>query len=176
MIPSHTKSFVKPYDFDAALPLSPTERCHFCVERIKEEYQRNGLGWWEDIPMVPPVGATQRELEHLESVLGLSLPDEYSLFLRHWCYLNIEASGLCVWGTSYKGVGMGRPWISETYRAPWKYLVFADYWNYADGDQLMFDLNHTGVPVVTYLHEHGLIEYFAPSFSLALWRMVHERD
>ena len=29
--------------------------------------------------------------------------------------------------------------------------------------------------VVAYLHEHGpLYEGFAPSFSLALWRMVHE--
>jgi hypothetical protein len=64
--------------------------------------------------------------------------------------------------------------MSKNHRAPFRYLVFADYWQYADGDHLMFDLNDEAIPVVAHLHEHWLIEYFAPSFSLALWRMVHE--
>lgn len=174
MIQSHTKSFLKPYNFNDALSLSPDERCQICVERIEEEYTRNGLGCWEEVPMVPPIGATQQELEHLESAIGFSLPPEYAQFLRSWCYLNVTASGLCVWGTNYKGIGMGTPWVSENHRTPCKYLVFADYWNFADGDQLMFDLNDNKTPVVAYLHEHNLIEYFAPSFSLALWRMTHE--
>jgi hypothetical protein len=49
------------------------------------------------------------------------------------------------------------------------------HWRYADGDQLLFDLDDPSTPVVAYLHEHGpLIEDYAPSFSLALWRMVRE--
>ena len=176
MIPSHTNSFLKPYDFSAALSLSPAERCKICVERVEERYRRNGLGWWEDTPMVPPVGASRQELEQLESVLGLPLPTEYFQFLCHWCYFNVEASGLCVWGTNYKSVSMGRPWVSANHRAPYRYLVFADYWKHADGDQLIFDLNDSAVPVVASLHEQGLIEYFAPSFSLSLWRMVYEED
>ncbi len=176
MTPSYTRSFLKPYDFNAALSLSPTERYKTCVERVEEEYKRNGLGWWENIPMVPPVGASPQELEYLESVLGVPLPIEYFQFLRRWCYLNVEASGLQVWGTKYQGVSMGQPWVSAGHRATYRYLVFGDYWEYADGDQLMFDLNDKSVPVVVYLHEQNLIEYFAPSFSLALWRMVNEKD
>jgi hypothetical protein len=39
----------------------------------------------------------------------------------------------------------------------------------------MFDLTDPARPVVAYLHEHGpLFENYAPSFSLALWRLVHE--
>ena len=39
----------------------------------------------------------------------------------------------------------------------------------------MFDLGEAGGAVVAYLHERGpLYESFAPTFSLALWRMVHE--
>jgi hypothetical protein len=39
----------------------------------------------------------------------------------------------------------------------------------------MFDLDDPSTSVVAYLHEHGpLIENYAPSFSLALWRLVSE--
>ena len=69
------------------------------------------------------------------------------------------------------------PWVSEQHRTGEKYLVFANYWRYADGDQLMFDLSGPSQPVVAYLHEHGpLFKFDAPSFSLALWRLVHEAD
>jgi len=174
MLHSHTNNFLTPYDFSAALALTPGERCQRCVAQIEEEYRRNGLGWWEDIPMVPPIGADQLEVEQLESNLGIALPIEYAWFLRQWCYLS-GPTGMRIWGISYKNVSMGRPWVSETHNAPHEYLVFGDYWNYADGDQLMFDLSIEETPVVAYLHEHGpLVEYFAPSFSLALWRMVHE--
>jgi hypothetical protein len=173
---SHTKSFLKPFNFDAALQLSPMERCKICVAYAERKYQRNGLGWWEDIPMIPPVGANPQELEHWIKVLGFVFPIEYYEFLLQWCYLNIEPSGLSVWGTNYKGVGIGSPWVSLKHRVPYRYLVFGDYWRHADGDQLMFDLNDNAIPVVVYLHELGLIEYFAPSFSLALWRLVHEHD
>jgi hypothetical protein len=45
------------------------------------------------------------------------------------------------------------------------------------GDQLMFDLSKPAQPVVAYLHEHGpRIELFAPSFSLALWRLVSDLE
>jgi hypothetical protein len=54
-------------------------------------------------------------------------------------------------------------------------LVFADYWGYADGDQLLFELGDPEEAVYPYLHEYGpLYEAFAPSFSTALWRMVEE--
>jgi hypothetical protein len=176
MTPSHTTSFLEQYDFSAALSLSPAERYKNCVERVEEQYRLDGLGWWEDIPMVPPSGASQEELKNLESALSIPLPTEYFQFLSRWCYLNIELSGMEIWGTSYKGNSIGRPWVSSEHRTPYKYLVFGSFWKYADGDQLMFDLNDATAPVVIHLHEHHLIEYFAPSFSLALWRMVYEES
>ena len=59
---------------------------------------------------------------------------------------------------------------------PGRFLVFGDCWRFADGDQLMFRLDTPDCPVVLYLHEDRppTVEPFAPSFSLALWRMVHE--
>jgi hypothetical protein len=55
--------------------------------------------------------------------------------------------------------------------------VFANYWPFADGDQLMFDLSDPSHPVVAYLHDYGpLYEAHAPSFSLALWRLVFEKE
>lgn len=176
MTPSHTTSFLEPYDFSAALSLSPDERFRICVEHVEEQYNINGLGWWEDVPMVPPSGASQQELKNLENTLCVPLPTEYSQFLTRWCYLSLEPSGSEIWGVSYKGNSVGRPRLSTEHRTPFKYLVFGSYWKYGDGDQLMFDLNDSAVPVVIHLHEHRLIEYFAPSFSLALWRMVHEED
>ena len=111
--------------------------------------------------------------------MGITLPSEYARFLHQWRYLDIYG-GVNVWGFGYEGVSIGSPWLSEEHKAPYKYLVFGDYWHYADGDQMMFDLNTPEQPVVAFLHDSGpkgpLIEYFAPSFSLALWRIVDERS
>ena len=56
-----------------------------------------------------------------------------------------------------------------------RYLVFGHYWAYADGDQLLYDVDSQSAKVIAYLHEHGpLYESYAPSLSLALWRMIDE--
>ena len=173
--PSHTGTFLPPYDFGAALPLTPEERFRACIERVQQYHRANGDAQLLELPPVPPAGATPQELVDLERQLQVALPAEYGRFLHGWRYLDID-DGLRVWGLSYQDVSVDSPWVSEEHRPPCKYLVFGDYWHYADGDQLMFDLNEPDVPVVVYLHDCGpLIEYFAPSFSLALWRMVDER-
>ncbi len=119
--------------------------------------------------------ATEEELSDLEDQLGASLPKEYRSFLSTCRYLKID-DGIEIGGFDHNGVYVTEmPWISEEHRPGKKYLVFADYWQYADGDQLMFDLSEKDLPVIAYLHEHGpLFEFYAPSFSLALWRLVHE--
>ncbi len=162
---SHTRAFLEPYNFDGPLQLTVEQRFKVTVQRVQKQHDDNGYAQFLELPPIAPSGFTPHELEDAEHRLGFSLPNDYSRFLLGWRYLDIDC-----------GLRIGDSWISEQHRPPYKYFVFADYWNYADGDQLMFDLNVPDTPVVLYLHEHGpLIEYFAPSFSLALWRMVHER-
>ncbi len=123
-----------------------------------------------------------KRLQHLRSreirtKLGIQLPREYREFLAICRYLKVD-DGKEVGGLDQDGLYVTEvPWVSAVHRPGVPYLVFANYWRYADGDQLMFDLSDPSCPVIAYLHEHGpLFEYFAPSFSLALWRVVHEDD
>ena len=153
--------------------MTVTERFASCLARARvlaESYQS-----LSDYPCVPEGGATASELAEIESDIGRPLPPEYREFLSRCRYLKID-DGREIGGFGHDGLYVTeRPWISDKHRADVEYLVFANYWVYADGDQLMFDLSHSHYPVVAYLHEHGpLYETFAPSFSLALWRLVHE--
>ena len=128
-----------------------------------------------EAPCVPDAGASENEIQELESRLGLPLPAEYRQFLGLCRYLKMS-DGTEIGGFSHEGVQVTEnPWLSDEHRPGVKYLVFANYWRYAEGDQLMFDITDPSRPVVAYLHEHGpLFEFYAPSFSLALWRLVHE--
>jgi hypothetical protein len=126
-----------------------------------------------DVPCVPP-GATEAEIQEFEQTNGVALPSEYREFLKVARYLKID-DGMEVGGLPLELSITETPWVSRDHRRGVKYLVFANYWYYADGDQLMFDLSEPGQPIVAYLHDHGpLFEAFAPTFSLALWRLIHE--
>ena len=170
----HTNQVVPPFDFPEALPLSPDERMRRCVDGVRERLIAEGIWDIFGLPPVPSSGASEDELRRLESSLGVPLPDEYRSFLSRWRYLVLD-DGLRIWGLRHEGLSVGEPWLSDQHRAGVRYLVFGDYWGFADGDQLLFDLSDPRQVVVAYLHEHGpLYEEYAPSFSLALWRMVHE--
>ena len=169
----HTIRVVPTFDFSEALSLTLMERFDRCVARARvlaADYQR-----FANYPCIPEGGAAETELTEMEASLGRSLPPEYREFLSRCRYLKIN-DGTEVGGASHEGVYVTeRPWISYDDRRGMKYLVFANYWRHAAGDQLMFDLSDPDYRVVAYLHEHGpLYESFAPSFSLALWRLVHE--
>lgn len=172
---THTSEFVPPFDFSGALSLPLAERFEVCIERARElaaDYQSIS-----EFPCVP-AGATDPQIERFETeVIRAQLPDEYRQFLRRCRYLKLD-DGLEIGGLDHDGLAVTEvPWVSTEHRPGVEYLVFANYWRYADGDQLMFDLTEPGRPVVAYLHEHGpLFEHYAPSFSLALWRLVHEDD
>jgi hypothetical protein len=85
---------------------------------------------------------------------------------------------MCIGGFAHDGVHVvAHPWISTEHCSDRRYLVFGELWQFADGDDLMFDLSDPSTPVVLYLHEHGpSFERYAPSLSLALWRMVSELE
>jgi hypothetical protein len=173
-VTAHSNEVIPPFDFAEALLHGPEERMRLCVDLVRERLFKSGIWDLFDVPPAPPTGASEDELLRVESDLGMPLPVEYRAFLANWRYL-IIGDGLKVWGIEHNGVSIGWPWISDGHRAGVRYLVFGDYWGYADGDQLMFDLSGPVQIVVAYLHEHGpLYEDFAPSFSLAPWRMVHE--
>jgi hypothetical protein len=168
---------VPAFDFHPADALPLSERYRICLDRARELVAASGYAHYNDFPCVPSIGASESELQKLESGLGILLPREYRQFLAICRYLKIE-DGTEVGGLDHDGVYVTEtPWVSSEHREGVNYLVFANYWRYADGDQLMFDLTDSGRPVVAYLHEHGpLFEFYAPSFSLALWRLVHETE
>lgn len=162
------------FDFSDAEALSVDERISVSVERARATIAEFGLAQFHDAPMIPP-GASEEEIALLERQLGVALPAEYKRFLGSYRYLLLD-DGFSIGGFDFEGVHYSEaPWVSDEHNAPTEYLVFGAYCAYADGDQLMFDLSTTDQPVVAYLHEHGpLFEAYAPSFSLALWRLVAE--
>jgi hypothetical protein len=174
---THTSEVVPPFDFRAAEALPISERFHICLERARNIVAENGYGDFAEAPCVPDAGASEIELQEMETRLGVPLPAEYRRFLALCRYLKMS-DGTEIGGLSHAGLYVTEvPWLSSEHRPGVDYLVFANYWRYADGDQLMFDMTDDGGPVIAYLHEHGpLFEFYAPSFSLALWRLVHEGE
>lgn len=174
---TRTSKIVPPFDFTEAERLLLHNRFKRSLERARDLLAANGYQRFSDFPCVP-TGASDAELKDLEKrLVGTSLPDEYRQFLKTSRYLKVD-DGIEVGGLDHEGVYVTEvPWVSEKHRSGVKYLVFANYWRYADGDQLMFDLSEPSLPVVAYLNEHGpLFEDYAPSFSMALWRLVHEAN
>lgn len=174
---THTNKIVKPYDFAEAMTLTVSQRITRSLEKARERVAQNGYQRFSDFPCVPTDGATDSELTQLTDDVGGTLPTEYREFLWRCRYLKIN-DGCEIGGFTHDGVYVTEvPWVSEEHRQGVTYLVIANYWRFADGDQLMFDLSDPNHPVVAYLHEHGpLFEAYAPSFSLALWRLMHESD
>lgn len=167
--------YVPDFDFREAKSLPLIERFHASIKRARLRLRRSGYQKVCGFPCIPEHGATDSELRGLETALHLPLPDEYRLFLALHRYLKID-DGYEIGGFDHDGTYVAEaPWVSERHREGTQYLVFANYWRYADGDQLMFDLSVATRPVIAYLHEHGpAFEFYAPSLSLALWRLVHE--
>jgi hypothetical protein len=174
---THTNTIVERYDFSEAMALTVSQRMTGSIEKARERVAQSGYQQFSDFPCVPAIGATETELAQLEGDIGRSLPSEYRGFLSLCRYLKID-DGCEIGGFAHDGVYVTEnPWVSDQHCPGVPYLVFANYWRFADGDQLMFDLSDSSHPVVAYLHEHGpLFEAYAPSFSLALWRLVHESD
>ena len=174
---SYSSRVLPAFDFSEATPLSLEGRFRVSLDRARARVKASGYQRFSDFPCVP-AGANEAEIQKFEErIVGIRLPPEYRAFLAACRYLKID-DGSEVGGLDHEGVYVTEvPWVSKRHQKGSDYLVFADYWHYADGDQLMFDLSEPNPPVIAYLHEHGpLFEFYAPSFSLALWRLVHEAD
>ena len=162
---------VPSFDFAEALPLSMDERFVRSVRRAEQILEMNSYQDLTDAPCIPGP-ATDQEIRALQRELEGEMPAEYASFLRRHRYLLLD-DGWQIGGFDHEGVHHASPpWLSNEHSPPRTFIVVADYWMYADGDQLL--LSPEGEAFV-YLHEHGpLIEPFAPSFSLAVWRLVFE--
>ena len=162
-----------PFDFVPALAMSPHMRVQHA--RTTAIAHLHATGYVDDpaYSAIARRGASAEECASLER--DVVLPIEYRAFLLRWGALWI-GTGRSIWGVHAGGIG-DRPWRSTKHRPPYQYLVCGDYWMYGDGDQLMIDLNTPEQPFVVYLHEWDRqIAWFAPSFSLALWRLVFETN
>ncbi len=160
-----SESVLPPYDFSEALALPITERFEQSVAILQKHEQAEMVIRGEvSTPNRPGLSAI--EIADLERSQGVSFAPEAKEFFRQWK----RAEG---------GSGLGfhslDRWITDTRLAETAYLIAGDYWRYADGDALIMPLSSETEKVFLYLHEDGpKIEEFAPSFSLALWRMAHD--
>jgi hypothetical protein len=162
---------IPPYDFTEAISLSLDERFRRCIDRARELHQLWGLEEDDIVPPVPADGASDEVIGNWEQTYGERLPTEYRQFLSRCRHL-LLSDGFRIYGF---GDRVRSPWISDEHRRGFTFLVIGEYWGYADGDQLMINMNVPEHPVVSYLHEeNGATVDYAPSFSLALWRLVHE--
>jgi hypothetical protein len=171
------KRVLPAFDFSPADELSCADRFAAILKTARSLVAQNGYQDFSDFPCVPNTGATDDELAGLETTLGIPLPKEYRSFLKIARYIKID-DGCEIGGFDSNGVYVTEhPWISDRHKPGHRYLVFANYWMYADGDQMVIDVADLNGPVYVYLHDHaGLIESYAPSFSLAAWRLVHEYE
>jgi hypothetical protein len=118
----HTNKIVPVFDFSEALKLTPAERCEESVRRVLNRIERLDIADIIDEPMVPPNGATEEELNQLESELGCSLPGEYRDFLSRWRYLYVD-DFMKIAGFDHEGLVIaGRPWFSEDHSTRSRFL------------------------------------------------------
>jgi hypothetical protein len=164
-----------PFDFSTASRLSVDARVQQCIATIQQLHAESDYLDLCELPPLPMSGASPEELSALEYALALTLPDDYRYLLSICRYVEI-APGACIYGLSYNGIYLsGPPYVLDDLAIPGTFLAIGDYWRFADGDQLLLALDDPDQPVVTYFHEDGpRIEYFAPSVSLALWRLTYE--
>lgn len=159
------KNVLPPYDFSVALALPVTERFEQSVAILQQHAQAEAAIVGEDLLPLQP-GFSEDQITEMEQVQKAPFAPEVKDFLRHWK----RGGGMS--GISFYGPDC---WVEDELAAKGSFLMIGDYWRYADGDQLVMPLSSATEKVFLYLHEHGpKIEEFAPSFSLALWRMVHE--
>ncbi|MCR9118458.1 MAG: SMI1/KNR4 family protein, partial [bacterium] len=144
---THTNTIVERYDFAEAMALTVSQRMTRSIEKARDLVSRSAYQQFSDFPCVPQDGATETEIAQLEGDLGRSLPAEYREFLSRCRYLKID-DGCEIGGFAHDGVYVTEiPWVSDQHRFGVPYLVIANYWRFADGDQLMCDLSDANHPV-----------------------------
>ena len=142
------------YDFSNALSLNVEDRITKAIEFIKEFSN-----------VILDSGASEIEISNLESEIGISFPTDYVRFLKKYRFFRFH-DGLQIFGI--QTVKNGKHWVKKPYKFGKRfnfsgipYIKYPKFFAYLD------DIN--GV-----IYRSGP-ELFAPSFSLAFWRMCKER-
>jgi hypothetical protein len=144
-----------PFDFTVPLSLSVDERFDRAIELLRHlhealEQQVPGFSSTE----IPTSGLAAEELAKLENEQDVHFPNEHRAFLRRWRYLKVS-EGHDIHGIQmHNGVyQQERPWVSSDH-APGRQHLVVGYWNqYADGDELLMDLEDEEQRVYLYLRE-----------------------
>lgn len=153
----------------------PAEMLSCAISKMQLVYSKSSYPVVDDnepIP-IPESGCTENELSGLEQSIGTRLPESYKDLLKEYRYLALS-DNCSVLGIHKEGeAGYGGPWLSDQHEEGRNWLVVGKYWRFADGDDLLMDIE-TGA-VYVYLHEYeGKIEFFAKNISAAVYRMVFE--
>lgn len=184
---------ILPYDFSEAMALTAEERIDRAIRRVREHDDwEDPLQWQsDDFIQAPPTGS-ESEIRELENSLGAELPTDYRLFIARHRFLSVgdglEIGGLDAGTVSHDGERLPMSVVPSPWRVEMdsavpadRYIAIGQLWQYADGDQLLLDLQSDEKGVYAYLHDPPpnpvgapLIEFYAPSVSLAIWRMVDE--
>src|SRR5450631_958983 len=128
-----TNSYVRPFDFRKAETLSVEARFAESLSQTKRLLAESRYQSICTFPCIPS-GASEGELQRLQSKLSVPLPEEYRLFLAQHRYLKLD-DGCEIGGLDHDGLGVTEGiWLSSEHRTNVRYLVFAAYWRYADGD------------------------------------------
>jgi hypothetical protein len=170
-----TQRVLPTFGLSKAMSLGVIDRIDRCITLARDRSANYPMP--KGIPPVADGGATFDEIASLQSRLGISIPSELRMFWSRCRYLCLD-DGMNIGGFDHAGIQVAEHvWLSENHMPGRRLLVIGAYWRYADGDQLLVDLDDATFPVAVYLHEDGpLFERYAPSFTLALWRLVHETE
>src|SRR5687767_3776009 len=96
---THTSEVVPQFDFRSVEKLPISDRFCICLDRARKIVAQNRYQEFSEAPCVPDAGASENELQELESKLGTPLPAEYRRFLSLCRYLKLS-DGLEVGGCS----------------------------------------------------------------------------
>jgi len=165
------------YDFSIPLALSVEQRFHKSVQLVRDMQKLlEKIDYGTDTILIPSTGSSPEEFVQLQTYLGIELPEEYGAFLQKWRSLRVDYSE--VYGPE-SGFG---PWVSDEHDPLHKYLVVGKCKSFSDGDELLIELDQPEQRVFQYVYEAWVyvdvpgakIELYAPSFSLAIWRLIHD--
>jgi len=146
--------------------LPPAERISAAVARMTRFHSESEYSALFSDPLIVAEGAAESQISALECALPFPLPAEYRDFLLHYSVFEMF-DGYRVWGLHPRCA----PPCLDTVTAPgMQLLVCGDVWHDADGDTLMLDMRGGGASV--WSHDFRVLRPLAPSFSLAIVRLV----
>lgn len=141
-----TQIVIPEFDFSEAEGFTAAERIDHCITHASQLAADYPM--YEGIPPVSQVGATSQEIDALELTVGVSIPLELRSFWTRCRYLCLD-DGMNIGGFDHGGVCVAESiWLSLDHLPGRRFLVVGAYWRFADGDQLLIDLDDPSFPVI----------------------------